>query len=229
MNTDLELDVWRQQWQSESAIPSNLREKVERQSRLMRTALICDTLVTVVMGGGATLWAARSSMQGTALVAIATWIFLAAAWAFVLITNRGLWAPSALDATSFLDLSIRRCRGALAATWFAGGLFMSEIAFGLSWAYIHSVAPRPPLFRWLWFGSARIDIVWLCTLTFFAAMVWYRRKKQAELVRLIGLRDEMDLTAVKETAEELQGSPSSAWPFAKRASRLRRKKDIRQT
>lgn len=229
MNTDLELDLWRQQWQAESTIPSDLRERVERQSRWMKIALTCDALVTVVMGGGATLWATRSSIAGAALVAIATWIFLAAAWAFVLTTNRGLWAPSALDASSFLDLSIRRCRGALVTTWFAAILFLSEVAFGLSWAYIHSVTEHPPLLVWLWFSSMRIDIVWACTLAFFGAMVWYRRKKQAELARLLDLLDQVGVTASDVNREQSRSQFANGWPRRGGGSRLGRKKNIRTT
>ncbi len=228
MNTDLELDAWRQQWQSDTAIPFDLREKVQRQSRLMKMALICDILVTVVMGGGATMWAAHSSMPGAALVAIATWIFLAAAWSFVLTANRGLWAPSAIDAAAFVDLSIRRCRGALATTWFAACLFIGEVAFGLSWAYMHSLHPQTSLLSWLWFGSARIDIVWACTLAFFVAMVWYRRKKQAELARLLDLRDAMSLPASNLLPEPTRSNLAQGWAQPGGASRLRRKKNIRQ-
>jgi hypothetical protein len=191
MNTDVELEIWREQWQAETAVPVNLRRSVERQSRLMKIGLLADALVTIVMGGGTTAWAFLSPEPGIGLVAIATWLFLAAAWVCVLMVNRGLWAPSALDTATFVDLSVRRCQSALTTTWFAAGLFVSEVAFGLGWGYKHSVQERGPLGNWLWFSSLRIDIVWICTVAFFGAMAWYRWKKRAELTSLLKLRGEM--------------------------------------
>lgn len=202
MNIDMELEVWRQEWQSEATIPPDLRRKVERQSRLMKVGFVADALVTVVMGGGTTAWAAFSSKPEITLVAVATWLFLAVAWAFVLTVNRGLWAPSALDAAAFMDISVRRCQTTLATIWFAVGLFLSEVAFGLSWSYIQSVDPREPLLNWLWFSSWRIDFVWLCTLAFFGGVLWYRRKKQAELACLLRLREEMDAPTAAGMNEE---------------------------
>jgi hypothetical protein len=191
MNTDVELEIWREQWQAETAVPVNLRRSVERQSRRMKIGLLADTLVTIVMGGGATALAFLSSEPGVGLVAVATWVFLAAAWAVVLTVNRGLWAPSALDTATFVDLSVRRCQSALTTTWFAAGLFVSEVAFGLGWAYQHSIHGHTALWSWLLFSSLRIDIVWICTVAFFGAMVWYRRRKRAELASLLKLRAEM--------------------------------------
>jgi hypothetical protein len=184
---DTELETWREQWQSETTVPPGLRAKVERQSVYMKLGLAADVLVTLVMGGGTTAWALRSPAPGIVLVAAATWTFLAAAWIFVLAINRGNWSPSALDTVAFVDLSIRRCNTALKTVWFAVGLFFSEIAFSLTWAYHHISQPRQPVVAWLWFSSWRIDFVWLCTLVFLAAIAWYHAKKRAELARLLEL------------------------------------------
>jgi len=192
MSTDLELEAWREQWQApvEEPIPAELRRKVERQSRLMKIGLVCDALVTLVIGGGSTAWAVMSRDPGMALVAVASWLFLAAAWMFVIVANRGIWEPTAVDAATFLDLSVRRCQAALTGVWFAATLFVAEIVFGLSWAYLH-MEGRPPIARWLLFGSVRIDIVWLCTIVFFAALVWYRSRKRRELAQLLNLSAEI--------------------------------------
>ena len=229
MNTDVELEVWREQWQAETAVPVNLRRSVERQSRLMKIGLLGDTLVTLVMGGGATAWALRSMDRGVALVAVATWVFLAAAWAVVLTMNRGLWAPSALDTVTFVDLSVRRCQSALATIWFAGGLFVCEVVFGLGWVYRHSAYGHTRPGSWLWFSSLRIDIVWICTVAFFGAMAWYRRKKRAELVSLLRLRGEIaGPTMDGGDTQEVLSSGWTGWPLGRRASRLRNRKNKRQ-
>ncbi|MEO8594369.1 MAG: hypothetical protein ABI759_13715 [Candidatus Solibacter sp.] len=191
MNVDTELEVWRQQWQSGPTVPLDLRRKVERQSRFMKIALLGDILVTITIGGAAAGWAVRSPQPEIVLLAVATWVYIAIAWTFSLTVNRGNWSPSAQDVAVFVDLSVRRCRGRLAAVWFAAGLFLFQIVFVLSWVYRYSPQHRVPVLRWLFFGSVPIDIVWLCTAVFFSFLIWYRRRKLAELVSLLSLREQM--------------------------------------
>lgn len=190
MSADLELEVWREQWQEVAPMPEGLQEKVDRQSRLMKLGIVCDVLVTLLIGGGTTVWAILSRDSGLALVAVAAWLFLAVAWIFVLNVNRGLWAPAALDAAAFLDLSVRRCHGALRTIWFAAELFVAEVAFGLAWARMHSNA-RKSVLAWLAFSSLRIDIVWVCTGLFFVMLFWYRSRKKQELARLVQMEAEI--------------------------------------
>jgi hypothetical protein len=90
----------------------------------MKVGLIADILVTIVMGGGSTVWALYSPEPDTILLSAVIWLFLAAAWTIVLTFSRGAWFPSALDAAAFVDLTVRRCRGALAAIRFAAGLYL---------------------------------------------------------------------------------------------------------
>lgn len=190
MSADLELEVWREQWQEVAPMPEGLQEKVERQSWLMKIGIACDVLVTLIIGGGTTMWAILGRDSGIAAVAVAAWLFLAAAWFFVLYANRGLWAPTALDAVAFLDISVRRCHSALRTIWFAAGLFVVEIAFGLAWARMHSNTGKPVL-EWLAFSSLRIDVVWVCTALFFVMLFWYRNRKKKELARLLQMRAEI--------------------------------------
>jgi hypothetical protein len=191
----------------------------------MKIGLVGDTLVTLVMGGGTTVWAMRSPDSDVVLVAVATWLFLAAAWVFVLMANRGLWGPSGMDSAAFVDLSLRRCRSALMATWFASALFVCEVAFGLWWAYQHSIQGRMPVLNWLLFGSLRVDIVWVFTVIFFGAVAWYRRKKRSELSRLLQMRTEMTAptTDVSEGQERLS-STGHGWTLG-RGRRFRGKKN----
>jgi len=190
MSLDTELDVWRQQWQSDTTVPPNLRRMVERQTRWMRISLAADILVTIAVGGFTAGRAVLSPQPDIVSLAGATWLFLAAAWAFSLTINRGNWSPVTLDTAAFVDLSVRRCRAWLAATWFGAGLFLCELTFCLGWVYQHSGDKRAPLPVWLFFSSIPIDVVWLFTLAFAVTLVWFRRKKAAELAYLLSLRAE---------------------------------------
>jgi len=180
MSVDAELETWRREWQSEAAVPLDLRRRIERQSRWMRIMIAADILVTIVIGGGAIALAVLAPQRDFLVLAAATWLFLAAAWAFRLSSSRGLWAPAAKDTAAFVDLLVRRCRAKLAATAFGAALYACEMAFCLGWIYRHA-AVKTPLAEWLLFGSASIDVVWAITLAFFGLLVWYRRRKRAEL------------------------------------------------
>jgi hypothetical protein len=188
MNPDTELENWRREWQSEAEVPRDLRARVERQSRWMRIVIAADILVTVVIGGGTVALAVRAPQPDMVLLAAATWLFIAAAWTFRLVADRGLWSRPAMNTAAFVELLVRRCRARLKATLFAGVLYVCEMAFCLGWIYRHS-AGRTALGTWLFFSSAFIDMVWLVTLVFFAFVFWYRRKKRAELVWLRRLID----------------------------------------
>ena len=138
MNVNTELDAWRQQWQSGVTVPLDLRRKVERQSRLMKMNLIAEILVTISIGGAVTGWAARSPDAGVILLAVGTWVYITIAWTFGLIVNRSSWSPSEQNTAAFIDLSVRRCRGSLAAVWFGAGMFLFQVAFVLGCVYHYS-------------------------------------------------------------------------------------------
>jgi len=122
MSVDTELDTWRREWQSEKAAVPDLAAKVRRHSRFMRAMLAGDVLVTVVIGGGIIVWASEADVT---VLAGATWLFLAIAWVFGTLNRKGCWAPAALNASAFLDLSIRRCRRGIQASRFGAILSMS--------------------------------------------------------------------------------------------------------
>lgn len=190
MSRDFDLEALREDWQTEDSVPSTLRRDVERQSRRMKIGLAGDIAVTVIIGGGSTAWALLSGQKDAGYVAFGTWMFIAAAWMFVLLINRGLWSPSATDGTTFLALSIRRCQASLAATWFAAALFVSEMVFGLTWAYTHADL-HESVGRWLLFSSVRIGVVWFATVAFVVGLFWFRKKKKRELAKLLDLRKGM--------------------------------------
>ena len=82
MSLDTELETWRRDWQSENAVPADLRRRVERQSRWLKIGLAGDILVTVTIGGGVVAAAAVLPQTGMLLLVAATWSFIAIAWAF---------------------------------------------------------------------------------------------------------------------------------------------------
>lgn len=191
MSVDVELEVWRREWQSNAVVPADLRKRVERESRYMKIALIAPVLVTITIGGAVAAWAFRAPQPDIILLAGWTWVLIAAAWAFALTNNRGNWSPSGENAAAFIDISVRRCRAKLSAVRFAAVFFVVQMVFVLGWTYKNAPVQNPPLFTWLLFSSAPIDAAWVCTVAFFGFLIWYRRRKRAELAYLLGLRDEI--------------------------------------
>jgi cbb3-type cytochrome oxidase subunit 3 len=192
MKLDAELDLWREQWQSSSEAPalSGLSKRVARQTLYMRIMLMADILVTLVIGGGAIAWAVQDPRTETAILAAATWLFIAVAWIFGLSNRKDAWSPAASTTAAFLDLSLRRCRGNLRAITFGAILYFCEMAFCLSWVF-HDLSHRKSLSLSSFLTSTLVSVVWLCTLFFVAFLLWYRKKKRADLAYLLNLQRDL--------------------------------------
>lgn len=221
MNVDSELELWQQEWRSDASVPPDLLRRVERESRWMRVALALDVLVTIVVGGGITWLAIRSPQPDMTRLAAVIWVFLAVAWAFCLRINRGNWSLSAVDTASFVDLSLRRCRSRLATIRFAAWLFASELAFSLGWTYNHSHRHRRDTPMWLFLHSPGMELVWIFSLAFVLGLLWYRRKKRAELAYLLKLREE---TTGPGERQQVERPASGAGMVVGLANGLRRRK-----
>ncbi|MEI9976016.1 MAG: hypothetical protein WDO73_30530 [Ignavibacteriota bacterium] len=174
MKPDLELEAWREEWQTNAKVPADLRRKVARGSRHMRLTLAAEVLVTVTIGGGSTLWAAVDPQAEMLVLAGAVWLFLAAAWTVAIVTRRGTWSPAAITTADYVDLSIRRCRGKLAAIRFGIALYFAEMVFCLTWLYRDPErrVPTPAII----FG--------IVTPIFLVGVERIRRRTQSELDRL---------------------------------------------
>ncbi len=184
MTVDNELLAWREEWESQAAdVPPDLARRVTRQSRILRFALVCEVLVTILMGGGAIWLAVNTGEPDFAVLALATWMFIAAAWVFGLRNRRGSWSPAAMTSSAYLDVSIRRCRSALRAAVFGMVLFAVEMLFCLGWIYNRTGSPS-------FLYSIPMVGVGLATVLFFAGSLIYRARKKTELAGLVKLAAE---------------------------------------
>jgi len=192
MTPDTELDLWREQWLAAKrpVVPQDLKRKVERQSRAMLWMLLLEVLVTIVIGGGCTALAVRESSREMIILAVGVWILIAIVWAFAMVNRRGTWSPEQSTTSAFIDLSLRRCRRRLTAAWFSVGFYSVEMAFCLTWIYQHNSRQVPvTLVEFLLSGSH--PVVWLITLGFLGWLVWYRKRRLAELEYLLNLQQQL--------------------------------------
>jgi hypothetical protein len=184
MMLDDELQAWREEWTAQPAADPDLARRVRRQSRLMRLMLLADVLVTALFGGG-TVWLAATSRQAdTAVLAGATWVFLAAAWGFGMWNRRGAWRPVALTSSAYLEISIRRCRSAIRAVIFGMVLFLVEVLFCLAWIYNRTGSAS-------FLYSTAMLAVGVATVVFFVGCLVYRARKRGELAWLLQLEKSM--------------------------------------
>lgn len=191
MNIDLELGVWRDEWQSDAPVPADLRRRVERQSQWMKLMWICQILITVVFGGGTAAWALLAGREDVYILAVLTWLSLALAWSLSVMNTRGLWSAAESHA-DFLDLSIRRCSAQIRAAFFSAVLYSFNLTFTLWWVY--HAQPIRPVGDFL--TSWRVCVVWAVTAVFFGWLVWHRRRKRAERNRLLKMRKAPELSVL---------------------------------
>jgi hypothetical protein len=89
MEADLELDSWRRHWQQREVALPDLKDLVERQTRMMRLWVVGETIVTTVFGGGSLALAALYRRTDLFVLAAGIWIFIAIAWAISYLLRRG--------------------------------------------------------------------------------------------------------------------------------------------
>jgi hypothetical protein len=109
MKNDVELEVWRQQWQSGTQTPPDLIARIKRQTLFMRVHRLSEILVTIVIGGGTIVSAISTGDRYLLVLACGTCVFTFVAWWFSLSNFRDVWAPQAPTMASYVSLAIARC------------------------------------------------------------------------------------------------------------------------
>jgi hypothetical protein len=137
MTFDPELDTWRQQWQTRDRVPADVRHRVERDIRWKRWGFFSAVAVTVIFGGGTIAWAVASGDAGIAVLAVATWVFIAVTWAVSLTIEGGFgqWTPTATTTAAFVEFSIARRVAARRGIVSAAVLYAAFAAFMLAWRF----------------------------------------------------------------------------------------------
>ncbi|HZF29063.1 MAG TPA: hypothetical protein VE907_08100 [Gammaproteobacteria bacterium] len=192
MNASTDLTHWTRAWQSYSAAPkaADLRERVARDIRGARIALIGPVLVTVVAGGGTLVTALTRGTPADIALAVGVWTFIAAVWLGSLWIARGTWRPLAATTGAFLDFSVRRCRSVIAGARLGAILYLLGL-FGILWwkHYYLSIGVRALLMSWqvVLFGVAITPAV-------FSALCLLARRKRAELACLLNAKRQLEET-----------------------------------
>jgi hypothetical protein len=200
MKPDVELDAWRRNWQAVSAVPADVTERVERETRMMQRFVAAEVVVTVVFGGGSLAWAALSHRTDTRWLVIGIWVFIAIAWATSLLLRRGVWGPVTKTTTAFLELSILRCRRRRKALVAQSVLYVMFLSFDLIWIYFQRTR-QVPLDVAAFLTSGSVLCVWAITAALAAMAVRQRRRLGRELENLTNLKRQIEDRSVPASGE----------------------------
>jgi len=186
MNTDVELDTWRRQWQSraESAADPDtlerLRRRVLRETRWNKLMLVWPILVTILVGGWITSRALRTGQGLDVLLAIEAWIFIVVMWAGSMWIARGTWHPLADTTAAFVEVSIRRREANLRGATFGAYAYVVQMGFVVLALGVASPVGFVPLLT-----SAYVIVTgWIGVPIGLVVLAWFRRRQRAELERL---------------------------------------------
>jgi hypothetical protein len=189
MGADVELESWRRSWHASAAVTPDLRERVERETRMMRRFVITEVIITVVFCASTLAWTLLSRRTDALVLAIGVWFFTAAAWVISYLLRRDAWAPATSTTSAYLDLSILRCRRRRQSIVAQAILYVLILAFDLAWIY----AVRGNSGGGIAFlTEPSIGWVWPVTAALAAVAIVQRRRLGMELGRLADLRRQFD-------------------------------------
>lgn len=193
MNTDVELESWRRQWQSraddgiDAGAADRLRHRVLRETRSLKLNLAWPILVTLVVGGWITERALRTGQTLDVVLAIEGWIFIVVIWTGCLWIARGTWRPLADTTAAFVDISIRRREANLRGLTFGACLYVAQLAF----AVLALGATSPAGIVGVLTSSYMIVVGWIGVPCGLIALLWFRRRQRADLERLRELKRQL--------------------------------------
>lgn len=219
MDIDLELDGWRHEWQADVATPTDLADRVARETRRMHQFVLTGIAITIVFGGGSIAWAAISGRSELLVLVVGTWAFLAIAWAMSWLLRRGASTPLTTTTSAFLDLSILRCRRRREATFAQAVLYVAVLSFNLWWIHANSL-PHAGMDTWTFLTSR--GVLWVWPVTALLAVMAARQHRR--------LRRELQaLTALQQAFQDGDDSAKELNSWHLRTSRGLRSKSRRPT
>jgi len=193
MNFDKQLGAWQQQWQGThdetgSASVTDLRRRVETESRRMKIGLLAPAAITVGSGGGVLLRAVGTPQTADLVLAVGVWLSILIAWTGTLAIAFGTWRPLGETTAAYVDVSIRRCRSNIRSAKLGIALYLAQFLFILLWTLFTSPASVMSAL-WAW---PVIVIGWIGFPLFLVWVRWYVRGKRTELAALLDSQMQID-------------------------------------
>lgn len=187
------MDAWQSETPEDPAaavLSEEVRRRIRRKVKRHGFALILLAISEVALALGMTAWMALDVLdlrRPVDLVALIGTIFLfAVAFVYSFRNRRGTWWPAAESTTTFVDLSIERCRRKLRTVRFLPKLLGGGVAFLAVWGTwaLLSRPEAPSAAKWFEF----VGFLILYPAVYLAWGAWYKRKTLRELAEWEELR-----------------------------------------
>jgi hypothetical protein len=141
-------------------------------------------LVTIVAGGGTLLAALSSREIDDIVLAVGVWCFILTCWACGLWIARNTWRPLGETTSSYVQLSIVRCRSALSSIRVAAILYCVGFAGMLFWKSYYHVSSLYAVLQ----ASPTIVFATIVTPALFLSLSFFARKRRKELIALLEIQ-----------------------------------------
>ena len=184
------MDAWQSEAPEEAAPPPlsdevrrRIRGKVKRHSYLLVLLMVSE--IAVAVGMMAWMIGALDLRRPVDLFAlIGTLVLFGVAFYYTVRNRRGTWWPAAESTTTFVDLSIERCRRKLRTVRFIPKLLAGGVSFLAVYGTWTLLSKAAPAVKWIEFFAFLVlyPAVWL------AWGAWYKRKTLRELAEWEELR-----------------------------------------
>lgn len=175
MTKDTELELWQQEWRSETVPLPELKKRIRRQNlqAIARAMLLCAGVAV------STFVALRTRLSFAEGMAAGMWFSALLLGGYAWWVRRGSWRPSAQTTQGYLELYYRRAAARVRTLRAATVLLIIAAVFCVG------------VFAWEWFSSHEPGgdaNRYLLVLTVLLAMIielvflrWYSRRKRQEM------------------------------------------------
>jgi hypothetical protein len=188
-----------------------------------RLWIYAEVVVTVVMGGGATVWAIKAHQSSVTLLAVWVWMSLLAAWLFRLMSDWNDFTGAAVATGAYLNTLLRRRRSSLRAAQFGGILFFSQLVVTSAWVF-RELNSQSPVNLSDYLARPANLIFAIGAIVFYVWLIVYWRKLRNEIAELEELKTQFGEEIAIPSLEPQFTIRAAIAHFASRIERLKRKK-----
>lgn len=188
---DRELEIWREEWRSETEPLPEIKSKIKRESRRFVLGNIVAAAAAIAALVFSAMVALRDPSPEKIAWAVGIWVLTFVAGGYRVWNQRGVWRPAAQTTRAFVELSYNRAMAKVRAIRFASYVMLAWIAYYAAltvwrWNVIWPDVKADPGGWALTLGG-----VLLMLAAAFLWLGWQRRRKIAGLEEAKKILEEM--------------------------------------
>jgi hypothetical protein len=187
MTNDHELEMWRQEWRSQTEpLPESvlkIKDSIRRQNlRMFLGAILSGALLLLVA-----LWALQNPTWYRVHYAEGFWLLMLLSLIYRFWTLRGTWKPAAQTTRAYLELNYKRAAAVARYLRFLLGILIVTTVISTpfvawsTWRWIHCCCCR----------NTRLLVLWPMLVAELLFFLWFHRRKSKKAQEAKRLLDEM--------------------------------------